>query len=94
MITLPQAKLDGLLSRHAMLEAELSRQIAPETFVKLSREFAEIDPVVAKVKAYRDVMAEIADLRTGMEARFSAMDARFDAVLRAVSEIVAEGKPH
>jgi hypothetical protein len=28
-----------------------------------------------------------------MDARFSAMDARFDAVLRAVSEIVAEGKP-
>ena len=62
MITLPEAKLDGLLSRHAMIEAELSRQVAPETFVKLSREFAEIDPVVAKVKAYRGVMAELADL--------------------------------
>ena len=62
MITLPETKLDGLLSRHAMLEAELSRQVPPETFVKLSREFAEIDPVVEKVKAYRGVTAEIADL--------------------------------
>ena len=32
------------------------------TFVKLSREFAEIDPVVAKIKAYREVAGEIADL--------------------------------
>jgi hypothetical protein len=32
------------------------------------------------------VMAELADLRT-------SMDQRFDAVLRAVSEIVAERKP-
>ena len=34
----------------------------PEQFVKLSREFAEIDPVVAKIKAYREVAAELADL--------------------------------
>ena len=62
MTTLPEAKLDTLLTRHAMVEAELSRQLPPETFVKLSREFAEIDPVVAKIKAYREVAAEIADL--------------------------------
>ena len=62
MTTLPEAKLDTLLTRHAMVEAELSRQLPPETFVKLSREFAEIDPVVAKIKAYREVAAELADL--------------------------------
>ena len=62
MTVLPQAKLDALADRHALLEAELSRQLPPETFVKLSREFAELDPVVAKVKAYRSVAAEIGDL--------------------------------
>lgn len=62
MTTLPEVKLDALLTRHSMLEAELSRQLPPETFVKLSREFAEIDPVVAKIKAYREVAGEIADL--------------------------------
>ena len=35
MTTLPEAKLDTLLTRHAMVEAELSRQIPPEQFVKL-----------------------------------------------------------
>src|SRR5262249_19869396 len=60
--TLPQTKLDALLARHAMVEAELARQLAPETFVKLSRELAEITPVVERVKAYRAVDAEIAGL--------------------------------
>jgi hypothetical protein len=59
---LPQTKLDALLARHAAVEAELSRQLPPEALVKLSREFAEIDPVVDKIKAYRSVAADIADL--------------------------------
>ena len=57
MTTLPEGKLDTLLTRHSVVEAELSRQLPPEQFVKLSREFAEIDPVVAKIKAYREVAA-------------------------------------
>ncbi len=61
-MTLPQAKLDTLIARHAAVEAELARQMPPETFVKLSREFAEISPLVEKVKAYRSVAAELADL--------------------------------
>jgi peptide chain release factor 1 len=59
---LPEAKLDTLLTRHAAVEAELSQQLPAEAFVKLSREFAEIDPVVAKIKAYREVATELADL--------------------------------
>jgi len=62
VIALPETKLDVLLTRHATLSAELSQQLAPETFVKLSREFAELDPVVEKVKAYRNATAELADL--------------------------------
>src|SRR5262245_45212718 len=61
-MALPEAKLDALLSRHATVEGELTRQLPAETFVKLSREFAEIGPLVEKVKAYRSVAAEIADL--------------------------------
>jgi peptide chain release factor 1 len=44
------------------VEAELSQQLSGEAFVKLSREFAEIDPVVGKIKAYRGVATELADL--------------------------------
>jgi peptide chain release factor 1 len=61
---LPEAKLDTLLTRHAAVEAELSQKLPPDTFVKLSREFAELDPVVGKIKAYRTIAGEIADLES------------------------------
>jgi peptide chain release factor 1 len=54
----------------------LSRQLAGDAFVKLSREFAEISPIVETVKTYRAVAKEIADLEqlladasTGAEMR-------------------------
>jgi peptide chain release factor 1 len=59
---LPETKLDIMLVRHASLEAELSGQLPAETYVKLTRELAEIAPVVEKVKAYRHAVAELADL--------------------------------
>jgi peptide chain release factor 1 len=77
MTTLPESKLDALLARHAMVEAELARQLAPDIFVKLSRELAEITPVVERVKAYRAVVAEIADL--------DAMIADPDPEMRAIA---------
>jgi len=77
--TLPQAKLDALLARHAMVEAELARQLAPETFVKLSRELAEINPVVDRVKAYRAVDAEIA----GLDAMIADPDPEMRAIAAA-----------
>ncbi len=64
MTNLPEQKLDVLLARHAAVEAELSQQLSGEAFVKLSREFAEIDPVVGKIKAYRNVAAELVELET------------------------------
>jgi peptide chain release factor 1 len=59
---LPETKLDMMLARHASLTAELSSPLPAETYVKLTRELSEIDPVVDKVKAYRGALAEIADL--------------------------------
>ncbi len=59
---LPESKLDALLARHAAVEAELAASTAPDAYVRLSREFAELAPVVDKVKSYRSVVNEIADL--------------------------------
>jgi peptide chain release factor 1 len=56
---LPEQKLDALLARHRAVEAELATQVAPETYVKLSREFAELGPIIEAVKTYRGVVAEI-----------------------------------
>ena len=62
MTDLPQTKLDALIARHAALEAELAQGGGTDTFVKLSREFSELTPVVDTVKAYRNLQAELADL--------------------------------
>ena len=59
---LPEAKLDIMLARHASLEAELSRPLGADTYVRLTRELAEIAPVVEKVKAYRNAVADLAEL--------------------------------
>jgi peptide chain release factor 1 len=61
---LPQQKLDALVARHQMVENELATQLPTETFVKLSREFAELGPIVDSVKSYRSVVSEISDLDT------------------------------
>jgi peptide chain release factor 1 len=59
---LPEQKLDALVARHRAVEAELATQVTPETYVKLSREFAELGPIVETVKTYRGVTAEIEGL--------------------------------
>src|SRR3989304_4885298 len=76
---LPDAKLDALLTRHAAIEGELARRLAPEIYVKLSRELAELAPVVDKVKAHRAVVAELKDLDALIE------DAATEAEMRAIA---------
>jgi peptide chain release factor 1 len=62
LIALPQQKLDALLARHALLESELATGLSPENYVKLSREFAELGPVIEAINAYRAVKRELTDL--------------------------------
>jgi peptide chain release factor 1 len=62
LIVLPQQKMDALLARHAMVESELATGLAPDAYVRLSREFAELSPVVEAIKAYRSTDKEIAEL--------------------------------
>ena len=80
MIILPQQKLDALLARHAMMESELASGLAPDAYVKLSREFAELGPVVESIKAYRDADKEIAELAALIE------DASTDAEMRKLAD--------
>jgi peptide chain release factor 1 len=45
-----------------MVESELATGLAPDAYVRLSREFAELSPVVEAIKAYRSTDKEIAEL--------------------------------
>ena len=62
MIALPQHRLDALLARHSMVESELATNLGRDDYVKLSREFSELGPVIEAIKAFRAIEAEIADL--------------------------------
>ena len=59
---LPEAKLDILLAHHASLEAQLLGQVNSENYVRITRELAELNPLIDAVKAYRAANAEIADI--------------------------------
>ena len=59
---LPDQKLDALVIRHAALERDLAAALPAEIYVKLSREFAELAPVVEAVRSYRAVQRELDDL--------------------------------
>src|SRR5437588_204152 len=57
---LPEAKLDILLAHHASLENELLGQVNSERYVQITRELAELNPLIDAVKAYRSTQAELA----------------------------------
>ncbi len=77
---LPEQKLDALLTRHAEVEAALSGQHNSDTFVKLSREFAELEPIVESINAYRAVSRELAEIEMLMD------DPATDPEMRALAE--------
>jgi peptide chain release factor 1 len=59
---LPAAKLDALIARHATVERQLAGQTDRESYVRLSREFAELNPLIDAVKSYRAAAAELEGL--------------------------------
>src|SRR5580704_13652141 len=77
---LPDQKLNALVTRHAALERDLSAPLPAETFVKLSREFAELAPVVEVVKSYRETQHELEGLTSLIE------DPSTDAEMRSIAE--------
>src|SRR6202521_243682 len=84
MSILPEAKLDILLAHHASLEAQLLRQVNSEGYVRITRELAELNPLIDAVKAYRAANAEIA----GIDALIS--DPATEPEMRAMAQTERE----
>jgi peptide chain release factor 1 len=78
---LPQQKLDALLARHALVESELASGLSPDAYVKLSREFAELSPIVETIKSYRTTDREIAELSALVD------DSSTDAEMRKLADV-------
>ncbi|MGV6871172.1 peptide chain release factor 1 [Pseudochelatococcus sp. B33] len=85
--TPPPERLAAILDRHAVLTATLAAGADSDSFVVLSRELAELDPVVEAIRVYQaadrnlaDIEALIADPQTDRELRAFAGDERPQAV--------------
>ncbi len=61
---LPTARIATLVERHAAVEAELGTNPGRDLFVKLSREYAELKPVVDAAKALHQAEADLKDLES------------------------------
>src|ERR1700721_1809130 len=77
---LPDQKLNALVPRHAALERDLTTAVPPETYVKLSRELAELAPVVEAVKSYRAAQSELEGVTSLLD------DPATDAEMRSIAE--------
>jgi peptide chain release factor 1 len=55
-------KLDRLVQRWEEIQAELNRGVNPATYAQLSKEFADLNPVVATIQALHKAEAERRDL--------------------------------
>ncbi|MEJ0044391.1 MAG: peptide chain release factor 1 [Rhizomicrobium sp.] len=77
---IPSAKLERLLDRFHAVEAELSSGAGGPAFVKLSKEHAELAPIIEVVRDYRSVQDQLAGAETMIA------DPESDAEMRSLAE--------
>jgi peptide chain release factor 1 len=87
MSMLPEAKLDVLLAHHASLEAQVLGQLNSEKYVQITRELAELKPLIDAVKAYRATVKELTDTEALMSD--PASDAEMQSMVEAERETLA-----
>src|SRR6202012_1719789 len=82
---IPAAKLERLLDRFSAIESEMASGASGAAFVKLSREHAELAPVIETVREYRSAQTQIeetealiADTATDSDMRGMAEQERAD----------------
>lgn len=78
---IPAAKLERMLDRFAAVEAQMSSGVAGDDFVKLSKEYAELEPVAKAARSYRVTQEHLA------QATVMASDAAQDAEMRELAEM-------
>jgi peptide chain release factor 1 len=69
MSTIPAEKLDKLVARWKTVQGSLASGADQESYVQLSREFAELDPIVATINALREAQAEQKGLQEILDDR-------------------------
>ncbi|MFG1300994.1 peptide chain release factor 1 [Xanthobacter sp. V3C-3] len=84
MTSLPTARLNQLVARHAEIEAALAAGADGEEYVRLGREFSELSPVVEQVRALRTAERDLDG------ARELLADSQSDPEMKALAEAEVE----
>lgn len=64
MVSLPQDRIKQLEKRFEIIESQMTTNPNAETYVKLASEYAELQPVIASIRALNALYAEITELET------------------------------
>ncbi|WP_373236573.1 peptide chain release factor 1 [Cohaesibacter celericrescens] len=62
-ITIPLARVEALIQRFDALSAEMAAGPEPDVYVKLSRDYSELEPVAEKSRDYVAALQELDDLK-------------------------------
>src|SRR5215510_14775638 len=93
MTPIPSEKLEKVVQRWEEIQADLNRGVNPATYAQLTKEFAELNPIVETVQELRKLETERTDLsqliadpasEKGLkelaEEEFAQVDARLTAI--------------
>ena len=80
MISLPRDRMDQVVKRFELLEAQMAAGVEPEAYVNMASEYADLQEIVGKVRALRGSEQERDDLSAMLD------DKSTDAEMRALAE--------
>ncbi len=80
MIQLPRDRMDQVLKRFELVEAQMAAGPSPDAYVKLASEYSELQEMATKIRELRAAEGELADLETMLA------DKATDAEMRELAE--------
>src|SRR5690606_5477133 len=92
MSELPRDRIDQVLKRFELLEAQMAAGPSPDEYVKLASEYAELQELAEKIRSLRATERERQDLETILADRSTEAEIRelAEAALREVKKRIEE----
>ncbi len=86
MAQLPAEKLQALEERFNSLEAAMAANPDPESYVKLAKEYSDLQPIIESIRTYQNVLRDMEDAREMMAGDDREMAQMAQAELEELEE--------
>ena len=80
-VSIPLGRVEALIERFEAISAEMATGPEPEVYVKLSRDYAELEPVAETSREYVSALSELGDLKEILS------DPEMDAEMRELAQL-------